>query len=137
MTRYIALVDHADGAYGVAFPDAPGCTAMAASQDEALSSAADALAEWMADEMADGRELPHPTTAEALLADADVAAALAKGAVLASVPLLLDSGRQARANISLDAGLLADIDQTAHRLGVTRSAFLAAAARDKIKSETV
>jgi hypothetical protein len=87
--------------------------------------------------MADGRGLPHPTPAEALLADADVAAALARGAVLASVPLLLDSGRQARANISLDAGLLADIDRTAHRLGVTRSAFLAAAARDKIKAETV
>lgn len=34
----------------------------------------------------------------------------------------------------VDAGLLSEIDETASRLGVTRSAFLAAAARDKIKA---
>ena len=39
-----------------------------------------------------------------------------------------------RANISLDAGLLAEIDDAARQRGVTRSAFLAAAARDRIKA---
>ena len=50
------------------------------------------------------------------------------------VPLLLDTGRLARANISIDAGRLADIDEAARLRGVTRSAFLAAAAREKIKA---
>ncbi|KKB12034.1 hypothetical protein VE25_09660 [Devosia geojensis] len=134
MTRYIALVDFADGAYGVSFPDVPGCTAMASTQDEAINDAADALAEWAADELADGNEAPAPRSLEELLADADVKKALAGGAILASVPLIMDTGRLARANISIDVGLLADIDQAAHRIGVTRSAFLAAAARDKIKA---
>jgi predicted RNase H-like HicB family nuclease len=134
MTRYVALVDFADGAYGVSFPDAPGCTAMAASQDEAINDAADALAEWVGDELAEGRQAPKPRQVEALLADPDVRAVLGNGAVLASVPLIRDTGKLARANISLDAGLLADIDEAASRFGVTRSAFLAAAARDRIKA---
>jgi predicted RNase H-like HicB family nuclease len=134
MSRYVALIDGTAGAYGVVFPDAPGCTAMAATQDEAIVNAADALAEWVADEIAEGRIAPEPRSAESLLTDHDVRQAIAKGAVLASVPLILETGRLARANISLDAGLLADIDEAARRRGVTRSAFLATAARDKIKA---
>jgi hypothetical protein len=39
-----------------------------------------------------------------------VKAALADGAVLAVVPLIFDSGKPAKANISLDAGTLRAID---------------------------
>jgi hypothetical protein len=59
---------------------------------------------------------------------------LGKGGMVASIPLLRETGKLARANISLDAGLLADIDEASARRGVTRSAFLAAAAREKIKA---
>ncbi|HEY6631504.1 MAG TPA: type II toxin-antitoxin system HicB family antitoxin [Rhizobiaceae bacterium] len=134
MARYLAIVDTDDGLYGVSFPDAPGCVAQASSQDEAINDAADALSEWMADELADGREPPRPRRIEELVADPEVRQALTAGAVLAYVPLIRESGRLARANISLDAGLLLDIDETARRLGVTRSAFLAAAAKEKIKA---
>jgi len=48
------------------------------------------------------------------------------------VPLVLESGRPVKANISLDRGLLEAIDAAAKRIGLTRSAFLASAARDKI-----
>jgi hypothetical protein len=68
-----------------------------------------------------------------LRADPEVAAALAEGAALAIVPLLLDSGRAVRANLSLDAGLLDAIDEAAKAHGLTRSAFLASAAREKIE----
>jgi metal-responsive CopG/Arc/MetJ family transcriptional regulator len=47
--------------------------------------------------------------------------------------LLLDSGRAVRANLSLDAGLLDAIDEAAKAHGLTRSAFLASAAREKIE----
>ncbi|MDG4874181.1 type II toxin-antitoxin system HicB family antitoxin [Mesorhizobium sp. WSM4935] len=133
MSRYIALIDFADGAYGVIFPDAPGCTAMGATLDEAIADATNALAEWVAEEIAEGRHAPRPRPIEELLADKDVRSAQGQGAVLASVPLLKDSGRLARANISMDAGLLADIDEAAQRQGVTRSAFIAAAARERIR----
>jgi len=50
------------------------------------------------------------------------------------VPLLIDVGRPAKANLSIDAGLLAAIDEAASARGLTRSAFLAGAAREKIES---
>ena len=62
-----------------------------------------------------------------------IAAALAAGAVLGMVPLVLDTGRAVRANLSLDAGLLDAIDEAAKAHGLTRSAFLASAAREKIE----
>jgi hypothetical protein len=40
-----------------------------------------------------------------------------------------------KADLSLDAGLLSAIDEAAERRGLTRSAFLASAAREKIESE--
>ena len=136
MTRYIALVDRSsDGAYGVVFPDAPGAAAMGDTIDEALANAAEALAEWASDELARGRSAPEPRTLEELLKVDDVATAIAEeGAVPALVPLLLNSGQPTRANISLDAGLLNAIDEAARRNGLTRSAFLATAAREKIVS---
>jgi metal-responsive CopG/Arc/MetJ family transcriptional regulator len=51
------------------------------------------------------------------------------------VPLVLDAGRPVKANLSLDAGLLNAIDEAAKCRGLTRSAFLASAAREKIESE--
>jgi len=132
--RLTAIVDRAaDGAFGVVFPDAPGCTAMGETLDEALANAADALSDWAADVFQTGRRLAVRTM-EALLADEDVKASLAAGAILASVPLLGARGKLARVNISFDDGLLADIDDAAKALGVTRSAFLASAARDKIRT---
>jgi HicB_like antitoxin of bacterial toxin-antitoxin system len=46
-----------------------------------------------------------------------------------------DRGQPTRANISLDRGLLEAIDQAAATRGLTRSAFLASAAREKIANE--
>jgi hypothetical protein len=60
---------------------------------------------------------------------------LKKGAALAVVPLLIDSGRSVKANLSLDTGLLAAIDDAAAARGLTRSAFLSTAAREKISAE--
>ena len=54
--------------------------------------------------------------------------------MLALATLVPDTGKPARANVSLDSGLLAAIDEAARENGVTRSAFLAAAAREKIAS---
>lgn len=134
MVRYIGLLDRDENAFGVVFPDAPGATAMGETQDDALQNASEALAEWVADRLADGLEVPRARRVEELLGDPDVGRALASGSVLAMVPLLQETGRAVRANISLDAGLLADIDEAASRVGLTRSAFLSSAAREKIKA---
>ena len=67
-------------------------------------------------------------TVEALRADLAIAAAVAEGTALAIVRLLLGAGRTVRANLSLDA-----IDEGAKAHGLTRLAFLAGAAREKIE----
>jgi hypothetical protein len=60
---------------------------------------------------------------------------LRQGAALAIVPLLIETGRPVKANLSLDAWLLAAIDDAAAARGLTRSAFLSSAAREKIAAE--
>ena len=132
MTRYIAIIDYAEGMFGAYFPDAPGCTAMGATEDEVIRDAADALAEWASDELADGRQLAPPRSYVELLKSGEHD--LGKGGMIATIPLILETGKVARANISIDAGLLTSIDEEASRQGITRSAFLAAAARDRLKA---
>jgi predicted RNase H-like HicB family nuclease len=131
MAHYIAFLDSGkDGKVGAWVPDAPGCTAMGADAEEAIANITEALREWMADYVADGRERPAARGLAALRADPKADADLVQSAV--HVPLLLDAGRTVRANISVDAGLLEQIDEAAKRRGLTRSSFLAAAARSKI-----
>ena len=68
-----------------------------------------------------------------VLRDEDVAASVEAGAVLFAVPLLADAGRTVRINISLDKALVDQIDtRRLPQEGLTRSAFLAQAAREKI-----
>jgi predicted RNase H-like HicB family nuclease len=135
-TRYVALVDGRKGAYGVVVPDLPGCTAMGRTMDEALRNAIEAVRVWAEDALASSDRLPKPRSADALLGDPDVKKALAEdGAAMIIVPLILDSGRPAKANLSLDAGLLQALDEAAEARGLTRSAFVASAVREKIAGE--
>lgn len=130
MTRYIAVIDYEDGLFGASFPDAPGCTAMGPTEDEVIANAIDALAEWVADAKADHIDIPAPRHYAELLKSGE----LDQGAMIATIPLLGTDGKLVRANISLDSGLLHSIDEAASQRGMTRSAFLAAAAVEKIRS---
>ena len=133
--RFVAIVDGAPGAYGVVVPDLPGCTSGGETIDAALRNAVEAVTLWVEDAHAEGEKIPQPLSAETLKKRPEIAAALADGGVLAYVPLVLDAARPVKANLSLDAGLLNAIDEAAERRGLTRSAFLASAAREKIESE--
>ena|SRR5690242_10618517 len=133
MARYVALVDGKAGAYGVTIPDLPGCTSAGSITDDALRSAVDAVRLWAEDAIADGEALPQPRSVETVRADPEIAEALAGGAALAIVPLLIEAGRLTKADLSIDAGLLAAIDEAAEARGLTRSAFLVSAARAKIE----
>lgn len=136
MTRFVTLIDGKPGAYGVVVPDAPGCTAMGRTIDEALTHAIEALSEWMSDRVGAGFDAIQPRPVEAIRSDPEVMAELEAGSLVASIPLLLDHGRSVQANLSIDAGLLASIDDAARARGITRSAFMASAARDKILADT-
>jgi predicted RNase H-like HicB family nuclease len=134
-TRYAVVIDGEPGAFGLWVPDMPGCTSMGETVDEALQSAQEALRMWAEDAASDGETLPAPRSFVEIAKEPEVAAALKEGAALAIVPLLIESGRSVKANLSLDAWLLAAIDDAAAARGLTRSAFLCSAAREKIAQE--
>ena len=124
MARYTALIDGEVGAYGVVFPDLPGCTAMGNSVEEAIANAAEAMRDWISVTLEMGGTIPEPRSLEVLRNDPDVITALAEGASLACVPLVRETGKPAKANLSIDAGILQAIDQEADRRKLTRSAFI-------------
>ena len=74
-TRFFALLDGKCGAYGVVFPDLPGCTAMGDTIAAALRHATAAAAEW-SDAVG---KLPQPRALETLRVDPEVKRALARG----------------------------------------------------------
>jgi predicted RNase H-like HicB family nuclease len=130
MTFYIGVVDQGADAFGVWFPDLPGCMAMGDTMDQLFANAITAIRDWIEVEKPD---LARPRGLDEIMRDAEtVAIARTDGATFIQVPLLLDAGRSVRANISIDAGLLEAIDTAAERMKVTRSTFLASAAREKI-----
>ena len=77
--RYIALIDGEPGTYGVVFPDLPGCTAMAATLDQAMTSASAALNDWVRTVRNAGTAVPAPRSAIEIRIDPEVAEALAGG----------------------------------------------------------
>jgi predicted RNase H-like HicB family nuclease len=129
LTHYIALVHKdPDSSFGVQFPDVPGCFSAADSMDDLVGNAMEALSLWAEDEA-----LPKPRSIEQIIADPDIAAELASGAFLVSVPFAVNDARLVTANISMERGMLKAIDVAAKRRNLTRSAFLAQAARKEIE----
>lgn len=127
MKTFIGVVHMDEGsAYGVHFPDVPGCHSAADELDELLANASQALALWFEDESAVEAQGMEAVRAHA--AD-DIAA----GAFLLAVPLITTASRQVRVNISLDAGMLEAIDIAAAARKLTRSAFVIESARNEIR----
>ncbi len=116
--RYFpAQVEGAMGAYGVYFPDLPGCVSAGKTIGEALAGAEEALALHIAGMAEDGEDIPQPS--EAILLEGSIAVAM----VAATMP-----GKKKRVNVMLDEGLLAAIDASERN----RSAFLERAARHEL-----
>lgn len=129
MTHYFALVHKDAGtAYGISFPDVPGCFSAADAQADIISNAMEALELFL-----DGApETPLSRDLDALTADPDIAGELAGGAYLLAVPHIDNTGKTSRVNITLNKGLLDAIDAEASRRKMTRSGFIAQAAEREI-----
>jgi predicted RNase H-like HicB family nuclease len=128
MSHYIALVHKERGsAFGVQFPDVPGCYSAADKMDDLVANAAEALSLF-----AEDQELPEPRSIERIAKDRSVAVELVEGAFLVAVPLIINDTRVVSANISMERGVLNAIDREAKRRKLTRSAFLAQAARNEM-----
>ena len=64
--KYPALIDGEAGAYGVVFPDLPGCVAMGTTVDEALLHAEEAAQDWVESMEEYGQTIPDPSDPEAV-----------------------------------------------------------------------
>ena len=128
MRYYTAIVHQdTDSAYGLTFPDLPGCFAAADSWDDISSAATEALDLWFED-------MPDvvPASLDTIRQRPEVASELAAGAVLLPVPYIPADTAVERVNITLERGLLRAIDETAKARGMTRSSFLASAVRREL-----
>jgi predicted RNase H-like HicB family nuclease len=132
LSRYTALIDGKAGAYGVVFPELNGCVAMGDTVDEALANAAEALRDWVEVTEEHGEAVPPPQSLEKVRRRRDVVQALGEGSILATVALVRETGRPAKANLSIDSGILAAIDEEASRRKLTRSAFIELLARESL-----
>ena len=131
--HYVAVIEkEPDSAFGVWFPDVEGCFSAGDTVEEAVANAGAALRQHVEAVESAGRRAPPARSIDEVLLDEDVATSVESGAVLFAVPLLADAGRTVRINISLDKALVDRIDTAAAARGLTRSAFLAQAAREKI-----
>ncbi|MEJ0025803.1 MAG: type II toxin-antitoxin system HicB family antitoxin [Rhizomicrobium sp.] len=121
-------------AYGISFPDFPGVVSAGSSLDEAIERGRETLAFHVTGMIEDGERLPNIRSLEELRADREFAeeAKDVKHVCVVKVPTDFLS-KQVRVNISIDDGLLGAIDKSAESAGQTRSAFLAEAARAKLK----
>ena len=132
MSDYVGVIDESQGAWGVRIPDLPGCYGAGDSAEAAIRDAASAAREWIVHQEAQGMARPKARTTSEVLTSGEIDVAAGEAAVL--IPVLIDEGRTVRANLTFDAGLLGAIDAAASERGLTRSAFLASAAREKISA---
>jgi predicted RNase H-like HicB family nuclease len=136
--QYVAIAEKdPDSAFGIWFPDVEGCFSAGDTLAEASANAAAALRQHVETLESAGRPVPPPRLVDDVLRDEGVREAMAANAMLLAVPLLSDAGRTVRINVSLDKGLVDQIDAAASVRGLTRSGFLAQAAREKITGEAI
>jgi predicted RNase H-like HicB family nuclease len=131
MKSFIAILCKDDeSAFGLHFPDLPGCTAAGNTEDEAIANAAIALRLWAEDLDV----LPQPSSKAQLRKRRDVREDIAAGGVAVLVHLIT-AGRKQRLNIMLEPGVIEATDLAAKAAGVSRSQFIERALEDGLARE--
>lgn len=133
MNGYWALVHREGDAFGISFPDVPGCVSAGDTLEEALTEGREALSAHLALMKAEGDAIPRSRAYAALLADPD-AAGDAEGATWHLVRPRVVQAPRVRVNIMIDAGLLREADEEARALGMTRSGLIETVMRDELSS---
>jgi predicted RNase H-like HicB family nuclease len=129
MRYYFAVVHKDEGSsYGLSFPDVPGVHSAADDMADLVPNAAEALNLYAEDEA-----LPPARALEEIRRDPAVVAELAQGAFLAAIPFIENDAKIVRINVSMESGMVKAIDAAASARKLTRSAFLAQAARHEIE----
>lgn len=129
--RYIAFVErNSEGRFFLYTPDVLGFTAGGVETlDELMSVATDVFRDHVALLEADGDPVPRPRSYDDVMVDPDLAEDRAGAALVVALPLLPRPSPAERISVTIERGLLHEIDRTAKRLGMSRSEMLAEGAR--------
>ncbi len=127
---YIGILDGSGDVWGVRIPDIDGCVGGGPTPEAAIADVTQALRDVLEHKQSSGAPFPKASSIDSLLQKEKPA----KSESTVIIPVVLDAGRSVRANLTMDAGLLEAIDTAATRAGITRSAFLASAAREKLEA---
>ena len=128
--NYIGILDGSGDVWGVRIPGIDGCVGGGATPEAAIADVTQALRHVLAHKQSSGIPFPEASTIAAILQKEKPA----KSESTVIIPVVLDAGRSVRANLTMDAGLLEAIDTAATRAGITRSAFIANASREKLEA---
>ncbi|WP_084539865.1 type II toxin-antitoxin system HicB family antitoxin [Azorhizobium doebereinerae] len=120
MAHVIGIIHGEDGAFGISFPDFPGCISSGRTLDEAVSNGTQALAFHIEGMLEDGEAVPDFSPLEVLKATEED---WLRGGVAVAVPVEIPA-KSVRINISVDETALACIDRAAEAEGLNRSKFL-------------
>lgn len=120
MTAYVGLLNKDDdSAFGVHFPDLPGCFSAGDSADEAVENASTAIRLWAEDT----DEVPAARSISELRLDDEFKGQIEAGAMAILVPLL--SGQNSkRLNITLAVDVADAALDAAKAAGLSRSAYI-------------
>jgi predicted RNase H-like HicB family nuclease len=133
MGMYTAIIyKDPDSAFGAVIPDCPGCYPAADEFSDIYGASIEALRGWAEAMIEEGHELPKARPFNEVIADEEIAKDLADGATTMLVPLLGEFAGNKAYSISMDSGLMQVIDRRAKDSGLTRSSFLAKAAKEMI-----
>lgn len=131
MAAYIGLIHkQADSDFGVSFPDFPGVITVGTSLEDARVMAEEALAFHIDGLVADGEAIPEASDLDAVMADPQN-----RDGVAILVAVKTESKKCVRVNVTLPEDILDKIDRFAESHGLTRSAFLAKAAKHAMEEE--
>jgi len=125
---YPAVIERADGGFGVFFPDLPGCTSFGATLQDAARNAEEGLQGHLDVSAEHGDTIPEPSDLD-LIPIQDGVDEAARILVRAEMP-----GRAVQVNVDLPEDLLDAVDRYAAANGYSRSGLLAQAVREKLRA---
>jgi predicted RNase H-like HicB family nuclease len=125
MAQYIGLIHKdAESHFGVSFPDFPGVATAGIDLDDARAMAEEALAFHIEGMVEDGEAIPGPSSLEDIMADPDN-----RSGVAILIAVKTEAPKVMRVNVTLPSDILEQIDRYAEAHGLSRSGFLAQAAK--------
>ena len=125
MGQYIGLIHkEADSHFGVSFPDFPGVVTAGTTLDDARAMAEEALTFHIEGLVEDGEAIAEASSLEDVMADPDN-----RSGVAILVAVKTEAPKVIRVNVTLPGDILEQIDKYAEAHGLSRSGFLAQAAK--------